>query len=65
VLGHASYNVAWSLFPNAGSQYDPAVAGILTTLVAVGAVLLWSPATSAHSPIRRLLAPVTARTTAG
>jgi len=39
VLGHASYDVAWSLFPNAGSQYDPAVTGILTTLVAMGAAL--------------------------
>ena len=32
---HASYNVAWQLFPNRGSGYDPWVASAVTTVVAV------------------------------
>ena len=53
VVCHASYNVAWSLLPNDGTQYDPMVTGIVTTVVAIAVALLWSPASLANSPIRR------------
>ncbi|MER7460616.1 CPBP family intramembrane glutamic endopeptidase [Micromonospora sp. NPDC126480] len=54
VLGHASYNVAWTLSPDAGSQYDPAVAGPLVLAVAVLIALLWGPATLAERPRQRM-----------
>ncbi|KAE8766163.1 hypothetical protein [Georgenia thermotolerans] len=39
VACQASSNVAWSLFPNHGSHYDPVVTGLLTAAVALGVVL--------------------------
>lgn len=41
VVAHASYNVAWSLFPNAASHYDPVVTGLITAAVAALVVLPW------------------------
>lgn len=35
VVCHASYNVAWSVFPDAGSHYDPMVTALLTSGVAI------------------------------
>ncbi|MBI5231517.1 MAG: CPBP family intramembrane metalloprotease [Coriobacteriales bacterium] len=35
IVCHASYNVAWQLFPNHGSFYDPWIAAALTAAVAV------------------------------
>jgi uncharacterized protein len=34
VLAHAGYNLAWAVFPVAGSYYDPAVAAVITAAVA-------------------------------
>ena len=34
VVAHAAYNVAWQLFPNRGSHYDPWLTAALTALVA-------------------------------
>ncbi len=42
ILSHATYNVAWQLFPNHGSAYNPWVAAALTGLVAVGITLGWA-----------------------
>jgi uncharacterized protein len=35
VVLHATYNVAWGLFPTMGSHYSPAYTGALTAVVAV------------------------------
>jgi uncharacterized protein len=34
VVAHAGYNLAWAVFPVAGSYYDPAVAAMITAAVA-------------------------------
>ena len=40
VVGHAVYNLAWAVSPNAGRDYDPWTAAILTTAVAIGLCLI-------------------------
>jgi len=40
VLYHASYNLAWQLFPNRGSGYDPWITAVVMTLVAAGLFFL-------------------------
>ena len=47
VLVHTMYNLAWSLFPNHGSHYDPFVTFAILALAAGAAVALWGPATFA------------------
>jgi uncharacterized protein len=48
ILVHVASNVSWSLFPNYGTHYDPAVTA-LVAWVAVALVLLWwEPATLAR-----------------
>jgi CAAX protease family protein len=37
ILTHDMYNVSWSLFPNTGSDYDPAIGG---SIIAIAAVLV-------------------------
>jgi hypothetical protein len=39
VLAHVGYNLAWAVFPVAGSHYDPATAAAITAVVA-GALAL-------------------------
>jgi membrane protease YdiL (CAAX protease family) len=34
IVAHATYNVAWQLFPNRGSAYDPWIVAAITVLVA-------------------------------
>ena len=46
-LCQASSNVAWSLFPNHGSHFDPAVAGVLAALAAGAVVVGFGPRTLA------------------
>ncbi len=42
VVGHAGYNLAWSLSPSGGAHYEPWVVGLLTTAVAAVLYLgLW------------------------
>lgn len=41
VVAHASYNVAWALFPNDASHYDPVVTGLVTAAVAALVVVPW------------------------
>jgi CAAX protease family protein len=43
VLAHASYNLAWQLFPINGSYYDPRTASILMALVAFMIIMLERP----------------------
>lgn len=45
ILFHAMYDVCWSLYPNYGSNYDPAITFVLTATVALGVIFLWGPAT--------------------
>jgi hypothetical protein len=45
VLFHTSSNMAWSLFPNDGSHYDPVVVGAITALAAVAVTAVWGPRT--------------------
>ena len=40
IVFHAMYNVAWQLFPNQGSGYNPWIAAAITVLVAVVLVAL-------------------------
>lgn len=51
ILFHTMYNVSYSLFPNNGSHYDPAILGLLTFIVAVIVSLLWGSKTLAHLQI--------------
>ncbi|MEU8246094.1 lysostaphin resistance A-like protein [Nonomuraea sp. NPDC048916] len=48
-LCHASSNVAWTLFPNNGSHYDPAVTGVIAVAVAVLVALFWRARTLSPS----------------
>ena len=43
-LFHATFNVAWQLFPNSGSHYDPAVTSPILVVVAVVLAGIWRPA---------------------
>ena len=43
-LFHASMNVAWQLFPDRGSHYDPRVSGPIMAAVAAVIVAAWRPA---------------------
>lgn len=45
ILFHTMYNVSYSLFPNNGSHYDPAIFGLLTFVLAVIVTLFWGPKT--------------------
>ena len=40
---HATYNVAWQLFPNRGSSYDPWIVAAITGLVALVVIFFWGP----------------------
>ncbi len=48
VLVHALYNVSWSLFPDSGSLYDPAVGGSILAVAAAIVTVLWGPKTLAR-----------------
>lgn len=48
VLFHALSNVGVALFPNGGSHYDPAVAGVLTAIAAGTVAFLWGARTLAR-----------------
>lgn len=41
ILFHAMIDVTYSLFPNNGSAYNPAVTGVLTVLVAIVVMFVW------------------------
>ena len=41
IICHASYNVAWQLFPNSGSGYNPWVATVFT-IGTLAALVLWT-----------------------
>jgi membrane protease YdiL (CAAX protease family) len=47
---HASFNLAWQLFPNRGSHYDPWIAGTVTGLVALIATFGWGAKTLSRRP---------------
>lgn len=44
-VSHAMYNVAWQLFPNRGSNYDPWIVAAITGLVALVVTLGWGAQT--------------------
>ena len=48
IVFHAMFNVSFALFPNYGSHWDPAVAGVITAFVAVIVTFLWGPRTLAR-----------------
>jgi hypothetical protein len=48
ILVHDMDDVSWSLFPNDGSHYDPAVTGVITAVIAVIVTYLWGARTLAH-----------------
>jgi membrane protease YdiL (CAAX protease family) len=48
ILFHDMSNVSYSLFPNNGSGYDPAITGALTAITAVIVTFLWGPKTLAR-----------------
>jgi membrane protease YdiL (CAAX protease family) len=45
ILFHSMINVSWSLFPNYGSHYDPAITGSITVIIAVMITFLWGART--------------------
>jgi membrane protease YdiL (CAAX protease family) len=45
VVAHAMYNVAWQLFPNRGSNYNPWIVAAITALVALMVTLVWGAKT--------------------
>jgi membrane protease YdiL (CAAX protease family) len=47
ILFHAMDNVCFSLFPNYGSNYDPAITGAITAITAVIVTFLWGSKTLA------------------
>jgi membrane protease YdiL (CAAX protease family) len=48
IVFHAMDNLSFALFPNYGSHWDPAVAGVITAIVAVIVTFLWGPRTLAQ-----------------
>jgi len=48
ILFHGMDNVSWSLFPNNGSHYDPAITGVLTAITAIIVTFLWGSKTLAR-----------------
>ena len=48
IVFHAMNNLSFALFPNYGSHWDPAVAGVITATVAVIVTFLWGPKTLAQ-----------------
>jgi membrane protease YdiL (CAAX protease family) len=48
ILVHDTDNVSWSLFPNYGSHYDPAVMGAITAIAAAIVAFLWGSRTLAR-----------------
>jgi hypothetical protein len=49
-LFHATQNLAWQLFPDRGSHYDPRVTGLVLTGVAVAVVAVSRPGTLMRAP---------------
>jgi membrane protease YdiL (CAAX protease family) len=45
IMSHAMFNLCFSLFPNYGSHWDPAVAGAIIVIAAALATFLWGPKT--------------------
>ena len=41
IVAHAMYNVAWQLFPNRGSAYNPWIVAAITGFVALVVTLVW------------------------
>lgn len=48
IVFHAMSNLSFALFPNYGSHWDPAVAGVITAIVAVIVAFLWGSRTLAR-----------------
>ena len=48
IVFHAMFNISFALFPNYGSHWDPAVAGVITAIVAVIVAFLWGSRTLAR-----------------
>jgi membrane protease YdiL (CAAX protease family) len=48
ILVHDTDNVSWSLFPNYGSHYDPAVTGAIAVIAAAIVTFLWGSRTLAR-----------------
>jgi len=48
ILVHDTDNVSWSLFPNYGSHFDPAVMGAITAIAAAIVTFLWGSRTLAR-----------------
>jgi membrane protease YdiL (CAAX protease family) len=44
-LFHAMANVSWQLFPNDGSHFDPQIAGLVVTAIALLVTTAWGPRT--------------------
>lgn len=48
ILVHDLDDVSWSLFPNNGSHYDPAVTGLITAVIAAIVTYVWGAKTLAR-----------------
>jgi uncharacterized protein len=48
IVFHSMNNLSFALFPNYGSHWDPAVAGVITAIVAVIVTFLWGSRTLAR-----------------
>jgi uncharacterized protein len=48
IVFHGMNNLSFALFPNYGSHWDPAVAGVITAIVAVIVAFLWGSRTLAR-----------------
>jgi uncharacterized protein len=48
IVFHATFNTSFAVFPNQGSHWDPAVAGVITAFAAAIVTFLWGPRTLAR-----------------
>jgi membrane protease YdiL (CAAX protease family) len=48
IVFHATFNAGFAVFPNQGSHWDPAVAGVITAFAAAIVTFLWGPKTLAR-----------------
>jgi membrane protease YdiL (CAAX protease family) len=47
-LFHMTDNLTWQLFPVNGSYYDPRITSVITAVVAVIVIVVWTPGTLAR-----------------
>lgn len=54
IVFHATFNIAWQLFPINGSFWDPRITAIIMALAALVVTVVWGPRTLARTTGRSM-----------